>query len=299
MTVVYESPEGNRHDMTRDKSLKSCLDKLAAEYDASFLDSDPLGIVHDYTDPADRETAGLIVSALSYGGAAQIRKSARAALVPAGESPADFARSVTVNEASALFRSFKHRWTTGDDVAFLYLAAGAMSRDFGTIGVFMKSLDDPSLPTIETLMIRFSNWMRTFRESLPEGNSGPRDPSYLIPSPAQGSACKRLAMYFRWMVRGPDALDFGLWPFIGTSRLIIPVDRHIARMSQCLGLTKRHSADWTMAREITDSLARLDSGDPLRYDFALVRPGILRECTSRASGNCKECVLRSVCGRAV
>ena len=97
------------------------------------------------------------------------------------------------------------------------------------------------------------------------------------------------------MVRGPDDVDFGLWSFIEPSRLIVPVDRHIARMGRLLGLTSRRSPDWKMALEITASLRYLDSDDPLRYDFALVRPGILRECTSYGRGNCPECTLRDVC----
>lgn len=284
--------------MNRTGHLKACLDSLAASYDSRYLDTDPLGIVREYDDQPDRETAGLIVSALSYGGAAQIRKSARAALIPCGSSPASFALSLSPADARDIFRGFKHRWTDGNDIAFLFLAAGRMMREYGSIGGLMRSLDDSSTPTIETVMIRFAAWMASARR-LFYGNEivSPKSAS-LIPSPAQKSTCKRLAMYFRWMVRGPDGIDFGIWGDLSPARLIIPVDRHIARMALLLGLARRKTVDWVMARDITQSLRGLDPGDPLRYDFALVRPGITRECTGSSKGNCASCALAAVCGEA-
>jgi len=285
--------------MNRDTRLKSCLDKLADGYGIAFLDSDPVGIVHEYTDDVDREVAGLIVSALAYGGAVQIRNSARAALAPAGSSPASFAMSLKPVSAMKMFATFKHRWTDGGDLAFLFWAAGRIVDEYGSIGGLVRSLDDPGASTVEETMTRFSAWVTSRYEPSFSRSKSRGGISYLVPSPAGGSACKRLAMYFRWMVRGPDGVDFGLWRFIEPSRLIIPVDRHIARMATLLGLTSRVSPDWKMATEITDALRRLDPDDPVRYDFALVRPGILRECTTRSRGDCLTCLLRTVCGEAV
>jgi uncharacterized protein (TIGR02757 family) len=105
-------------------------------------------------------------------------------------------------------------------------------------------------------------------------------------------------MYFRWMVRGPDGVDFGLWRFISPSRLVVPVDRHMARMAALLGLTDRRAGDWRTALDITRALRELDPDDPLRYDFALVRPGILRSCTSSSTGDRGSCALGGVCREA-
>nr|MBP9121411.1 TIGR02757 family protein [Ignavibacterium sp.] len=89
----------------------------------------------------------------------------------------------------------------------------------------------------------------------------------------KGSACKRMNLFLRWMVR-KDELDFGLWKEISTSKLVIPVDTHIARISRSLNLTKRKNADWKMAEEITLNLKRFDAEDPIKYDFAICHIGI-------------------------
>jgi len=275
--------------------LKKCLDRLFDDYGALYLDTDPVGLVHKYTSRLDREVAGFIVSALAYGSATQIRKSAERVLSPTGSSPADFARTLTPEKSLEIFKNFKHRWTDGCDIAYLFWIIGRIIEKNGFIGTFVKSLDNPREETIAGVMTKLSKWIRTHYTEEFRQNSKRSGISYLVPSPADGSACKRLAMYFRWMVRGDDGVDFKLWNFISPSRLIIPVDRHIARMGRILGLTSRRSPDWKMALEITESLRRLDPNDPVRYDFSLVRPGILGKCTSAVRGDCRYCALRDVC----
>jgi len=276
-------------------TLKTCLDNLVAVYDAQYIDSDPIGIVHDYDAPSDIEIAGFIAASLAYGGATQIRTSVRDLLSRMGVSPADFVRGITHNDAVDFFRGFKHRWTDGYDIACLVWALHCALKEAGSLGALVQKLDNPGDETIEKTMIRLSEWLMNRTGDCP-GITAKRKPiSYLIPSPSKGSACKRLAMFFRWMVRGPDGVDFGLWKCIEPSRLVIPLDRHIARMGKLLGLSARRSPDWKMALEITGSLRRLDPHDPLKYDFALVRPGIVGSCTSTSRGDCHTCVLEEVC----
>lgn len=284
--------------MTNDSTLKHCLDQLAACYGARFLDSDPVSLVHRYDAPEDREVAGFVVSVLAYGGASHIRKSAREALSRTGKSPADFAHNIKPGKALEIFHTFRHRWTTGSEIAFIFWILGKVLREYGSIGAFATALNNPLEQTIEGLMRRFSEWITGQYSVQFQHNSSRACISYLIPSPERGSTCKRLAMYFRWMVRGPDEVDFGIWTGISPSRLLIPVDRHMARMARLLGLTTRHSADWKMVLDITESLRSLDPQDPVRYDFALVRPGILGECTHSVKGDCLSCFLRVVCREA-
>ena len=276
-------------------TLKTSLDKLAGDYDEHYLDSDPVGIVHRYSSPDDIEAAGFVVSALSYGNAAQIRNSANAVLERTGASPSHFARSLTPQKAIETFRGFKHRWTTGNDIAFLFHVLGKVFNEESSLGALVKKLDNPEEKNIEGLLTRFSEWITAEYSGVFHGNSDRKNISYLIPSPSNGSACKRLAMFFRWMVRGPDGIDFGLWRFIDPGRLVIPVDSHIARMAGMLGLSARRTPDWKMALEITESLRQLDSDDLLQYDFALVRPGIVGACTKTKNGECPECFLHGVC----
>jgi len=275
--------------------LKACLDRLTADYNARFLDSDPVGLVHHYDVPCDIETAGFIVAALAFGNAEQIQKNAAAALVCAGDSPARFAVELTPQKALNMFRGFKHRWTTGNDIAFLFHVLGRIIEEEGSLGSLVQKLDNPGEDTTEGVMARFSGWICSRYLDEFRNGSGRKNISYLVPSPAKGSACKRLALFFRWMVRGPNGVDFGLWKFIHPARLIVPLDSHIARMAGLLGLCSRRSLDWNMALDITGSLRRLDPDDPVKYDFALVRPGITRACTSKSRGDCPLCALRDVC----
>ena len=99
--------------------LKSCLDTLVNDYNIHFLDSDPVGLVHKYDTPEDREVAGFIVSVLAYGGVSQIRKSALDILGRTGKSPGEFVHALTADNAIDAFRSFRHRWTVGSDIAYI------------------------------------------------------------------------------------------------------------------------------------------------------------------------------------
>ena len=111
----------------------------------------------------------------------------------------------------------------------------------------------------------------------------------LFPSPDKGSACKRPNLFLRWMVRTQD-VDFGIWDRIPPSKLIIPLDTHIAKIARCIGLTKRTSSDWKTAKEITDSLKKFDPEDPLKYDFALCHHGISGLCKGgKSESSCSSC----------
>jgi uncharacterized protein (TIGR02757 family) len=117
-----------------------------------------------------------------------------------------------------------------------------------------------------------------------------------LSDPASGSACKRLNLFLRWMVRPDDGLDLGLWAPVRPDQLVIPLDTHEARISRYLGLSDRRTVDWKMAVEVTEGLRRLDPSDPVRYDFALSRLGILDECPRRRDPvKCRRCPLVPVC----
>jgi uncharacterized protein (TIGR02757 family) len=118
---------------------------------------------------------------------------------------------------------------------------------------------------------------------------------YLLTSPRDGSACKRMNLFLRWMVRRTTP-DLGLWTFVDPAKLVMPVDTHIHRIATFLGLNRRKSADWKTARALTKRLASFDPADPIRYDFALCRLGILDLCSrKRRKENCDVCLLRDVC----
>jgi uncharacterized protein (TIGR02757 family) len=275
--------------------LKECLDRLATEYGSAFLDTDPVSLLHTYGDPGDAEVVGLVTACLAYGGAAQIIGSARDALERLGPAPARTVGGMDHDTARRLFRGFRHRWTTGEEMAALVTGIGCVIARHGSLGELVREIDGPDDPDITGLLTRFTGRIRSYMPAPARSRRG--GSGYLLPSPAGGSACKRTALYFRWMVRGPDGIDLGLWRWISPARLVIPLDRHIAHMARRLDLTTRRTPDWRMATAITDMLRRLDPDDPLRYDFALVRPGITGVCAADGSG-CAECAVASICREA-
>jgi uncharacterized protein (TIGR02757 family) len=104
--------------------------------------------------------------------------------------------------------------------------------------------------------------------------------TYLVPSPAAGSACKRLNLFLKWMVRS-DAIDPGGWTGVSPRQLIVPLDIHMRRIGRRYGLTRRMTANMRMALEITAGFRRFCPDDPTRYDFALTRPGIWSNLSAR------------------
>lgn len=281
------------------KNLKRRLDRLYQTFDPAFLSTDPLEFLHRYDSPEDREVVGLVASSLAYGRVATIRKSIEWVLEKAGPSPRRFAETFTARKGLRAFEGFKHRFNDGRDVACLFLFARRMIEEGGSIGAFFEQGLSPEDATVRRAVESFSERVLSIgassvygTEELPAG-AGVR---FFFPSPSGGSGCKRLNLYLRWMVRGPDGLDFGLWPGVGPERLVIPLDTHIARISGNIGLTTKKTPSWAMAEDITATLRELDPRDPVRYDFALCRLGILDECPARVDRRkCEKCLMKELC----
>lgn len=164
------------------------------------------------------------------------------------------------------FSHFVHRFHNGPAVMDLFGRLRKIRRDYGTIEAFFLEGWGPGTGMRHALE-SFSGRLRALPPKIEKL-------TFLYPSPESGSACKRMNLFLRWMVRPADGLDLGLWKSLSPSRLIIPLDTHISRIAHQLGLTKRTSGDWRTAEEITESLRHFDPEDPLRYDFALCHLGI-------------------------
>ena len=239
---------------------KRHLEKLYRKYNRrEYVSPDPLQFLYEYDDPCDREVVGLIASSLAYGRVAQILKSMGTVLDRIG-SPARFVADSSPAKLRRTFADFNHRFTTGDEMAAMIDGAGRAIRKFGSLG---KSFKSHSRKSDETVL----HAMAGFVTELGGGTTS------LLPDPTRGSACKRLNMYLRWMVRSDD-VDPGGWKGISPSKLIVPLDIHMYRISKKLGFTKRKSADGKTAGEITAAFRRFAPEDPVRYDFCLTRLGI-------------------------
>jgi uncharacterized protein (TIGR02757 family) len=282
--------------------LKLLLDELYSTYDESFLASDPLELVHDFKKAADIEIAALITSSLAYGKVAQIKKSVRAVFHIMENKPYAFTMGFEPRRDKNLFKGFIHRFNDGKDISCLIFMIRQMIEAEGSIeGFFLKGYDEADKNiknaltsfTERTLKLDSANIYGTKELPLPK-DAGVR---YFFPSPAKGSGCKRLNLFLRWMIRSSDdGLDLGVWKKIPPNKLIIPLDTHIGRIAKLIGLTEINTPSWRMAEEITESLARLDPEDPVKYDFALSRLGILDECPSRVDKlKCRACPIKGLC----
>jgi uncharacterized protein (TIGR02757 family) len=278
--------------------LKPYLDRLASTYDRGFLGTDPVVFVHRYADPADQEIAGLVASALAYGNVRAIRASVDRALAALGARPARRIDASSPRDLKRALRGFRHRFTTGRDLAALCWVAAGMRRRSGSVGEFFGQGYAAGGGSIRTALESFVSRaidadLRPFYRRRPGPGEGVR---FLLPSPREGSTCKRLNLYLRWMVRGEDGIDLGLWRHVSPGDLLIPVDTHVARIAAYIGLTRRRSPSWAMAEEITSALRALDPEDPVRYDFAICRLGILDACPrKRDAVKCAACPLQPVC----
>jgi len=289
----------HRKPVRKREVLRERLDQLVATLDFRHLTPDPLELPHRYTLAADQEVAAILAAAFAYGRADIVVRNVGSVLDRMGPSPAAYLLDgFSARDASRRFAGFAHRFhKAGDLVALLAAVAGTL-RQNGSLGALFEALDDPALPDIATTLGRFADALveragATRGISLDE--SAERALRYLVSSPRDGSACKRMNLFLRWMVRRGSP-DLGLWTFVDPARLVMPLDTHVHRIATFLGLTESRTANWKTARQLTDRLSVFDPADPVRYDFAICRLGILDLCSrKRRKENCDVCLLRDVC----
>ena len=276
--------------------LKPELDRLYGHYNHAASVVDPIEIARRYPDPADREVAAFCAAALAFGRVASVLQSVERLLAVMQPSPALFLSRFDPERDRRLFAPLGHRWARGEDLAALLWILKQMVATHGSIEAFFLEHDDPADVDVGRSLDRFSaaalriDLRPVYRPTVP------RCPGvgYFFPRPASGSACKRLNLFLRWMVRA-DGVDFGLWTHVSASRLIVPLDTHIIRVGRCLRLTTYTSPGWQMAAEITASLRVLDPADPVKYDFALCHLGMMDACGFNRPYRDERCPLRGFC----
>ena len=246
------------------------LEELYARFNRRELAGhDPIVFLYDYADPEDREVAAVVASSLAYGRVAQILASVRKALGVLGERPARRLRDATDSGLRKSLADFRHRFTTGQHLADLLCAVRDVRRQFGSLNrCFLAGMGAETGPTNETYLPGITFLAETLRASC--GGV----PKFLLPSPSGGSACKRLNLMLRWLIRR-DAVDPGGWEGVSPRGLLVPLDVHMHRMARKMGATRRKAADLRTVVEVTAAFREVCPDDPVRYDFALTRLGIL------------------------
>jgi len=284
----------------RQQILRERLDELVATFDISTITPDPLQLVLRYSEPLDQEVAALIAAAFAYGRADIVVANIGRALDRMTPSPYAYLVDFDAVEASHRFKGFAHRFQkTPELVAFLGVLANAIATH-GSLGALFRRCYHETDADIGPSLTRFVDALlegprvdgakRRVRVAVTR-----KALHYLLTSPRDGSACKRMNLFLRWMIRRTPP-DLGLWDFVDPGKLVVPLDTHVHRISTFLGLNRRKTADWKAARGITDRLARFREDDPVRYDFAICRLGILDLCSRRRrKSQCDICLLRDVC----
>lgn len=246
------------------KVNKIKLEELYKKYNQRrFVHPDPLEFLYNYENLHDREIVGLVASSLAYGRVEQILKSVSSVLERM-QYPSHFLKSSSIESLRSIFKDFKHRFTTGEDLATLLFGAKLVIEKYGSLyECFRTKLNDDDLtifPALKSFMIELSAINNCMHNSL-------------VPSPLKGSACKRMNLFLRWMVR-KDNVDPGGWDEVPASKLIVPLDTHLYRICCDMNLSQRKQADMKTAFEITYAFRIIAPNDPVKYDFALTRLGM-------------------------
>jgi uncharacterized protein (TIGR02757 family) len=232
------------------------------------LRRDPLAIVVSYPDLVDRELVGLVASTLAFGSVDLILKAVRAALEPLGHHPASALMALPEAGLDEAWAGFQYRYCFSKDMSGLMRAERRALEETGSLEEFFLEGDDGGGDVTQGV--------GSFARRLKGLSVGPRGGirGNLLPEPEAGSACKRLFLYLRWMVRH-DAVDPGGWTRIDPARLIVPMDTHMARVcSERLGFLPEPAANLKAALRATEGFRLYAPEDPVKYDFALTRPGI-------------------------
>jgi uncharacterized protein (TIGR02757 family) len=245
------------------------LEDLYAEYNRrEYVSPDPLEFLYLYDDPADREVVGLVASSFAYGRVASILSSVRKVLDVLGPHPADALGCMSERSLAERLSGFRHRFSGDREVAKFLYGIGCVLKEYGSLeNLFCAALADGDRAdgvVIVGAMERFA------REILMASGM---EMSHLLPLPSKGSACKRLSLYVRWMVRSDD-VDPGGWNKVPRNAIMVPLDTHMFKIATGLGFVKRKSPDGKAAVEATEGFRSLNPEDPEKDDFALTRFGI-------------------------
>lgn len=250
-----------------EKELKKLLDQKVGYYNQpSFIKDDPISIPHRFTKKQDIEIAGFFAAVFAWGNRTTIINKANELMALMDYAPYAFCTAHQPADLKKLLH-FKHRTFNATDLLYFidffkmhYAGHKSLETAFTRHG-----------NTIDQMLTGFHHYFFSLEHI-------PARTRKHIATPERNSSCKRLNMFLRWMVRQDDkGVDFGLWKKISPSKLICPLDLHVARVAKRLQILERKQADWQAATELTDQLRMMDPQDPVKYDFALFSMGVIEK----------------------
>jgi len=250
--------------------LQQLLDKKAAQYNSdAFIADDPVSIPHRFSLPQDIEIAGFFAAVLAWGNRKAIINNSRKLLQLMDNAPHQFVLYFQENDLRPLMH-FAHRTFNGTDACYFLHFLQRHYKQYNSLEsafFFQANVENP-----------VEEGLNAFRRYFFDSEYAPERTRKHIAAPERGSACKRLNMFLRWMIRKDDAgVDFGLWSGVMPSELICPLDVHVSRIARSVGLLSRKQNDWKAALELTRALRLFDPEDPVKYDYALFGMGVMEK----------------------
>ncbi len=277
--------------------LKVLLDQVLADFPpVSRKGDDPIQFPRWFFDQGrneqEIEAVALFTAMLSYGSAKQFIKKIRQIMESCNWNFLD----LITGKKWQSFAWPGYRLSTATEIKVFARAIGQVVKNSGCLKKFFLSGYQPegNIRTgLHALQMEIAHQVEIILEELPRGIL------HLLPNPVSGGCAKRWNMFLRWMVRRNDGVDMGIWTEVSPQHLIIPLDRHISRISRNLGLTQRNVDDWKTAEEISARLREFAPDDPIKYDFSLCHLGIAGKCThGKDLELCGKCLLSPACAAA-
>lgn len=261
-------------------SLVAFLNEKAAFYNGfDFIANDPVSIPHRFSKKQDIEIAAFFAAILAWGNRKAIINSCNKLMHLMDDAPYEFIMQINWHESPAYYKKFKsfvHRTFNANDLWHLLNFLQYHFRDQKNESLetaFSKWLQ-PTDENVENALAGFHCYVFGYSEEAKQEAHCKKH----IATPERKSACKRLNMFLRWMVRqDKKGVDFGIWKTIKPSQLVCPLDVHVSRVARKLNLLNRKQDDWLAAIELTTQLKQANSKDPIKYDFALFGLGVIEK----------------------
>lgn len=250
------------------KQIISLLNQKVKQYNhISFIENDPICIPHLFTQKQDIEIMGFFAAIFAWGQRVTIINKCKELIERMDSSPHQFILHHTDKDLQNML-GFKHRTFNDTDLLYFIHFFKHWYKKHDTLETAFSNGMKPKDETVE-------NGLNHFRKLFFSLDDAPTRTFKHVASPEQNSACKRINMYLRWMVRKDDnGVDFGIWNNIKPAQLVCPLDVHVQRVATKLGLLQRTQSDWQAAIELTQALKSFDKKDPVKYDFALFGLGV-------------------------
>jgi uncharacterized protein (TIGR02757 family) len=258
----------NIQNIANFEALQKLLDSKVLQFNQpDFIKDDPISIPHLFSKKEDIEIMGFWAAVLAWGQRVTIINKCKELITLMDNAPHDFIINHQDNDLKKILH-FKHRtFNSTDTLYFIHF--------FKQFYTHHQSLEEAFTRGLKPTDLHIENGLNVFFATFFESDIAPERTKKHIASPARKSACKRINMYLRWMVRTDDkGVDFGIWKTIKPNQLICPCDVHVDRVARKLGLIQRPQTDWLTAVELTKNLQQFDPNDPVKYDFALFGMGV-------------------------